>query len=514
MRGARPSILFAILVWSLLILRFGYRYGTGDQVELLPYALYLHDSSLYPHDFFIQGLSASVPNERTVMAHFVLPFINHLEVFCFIMQLFSTLLLVMGLQQLTFRFIHNKYLAWLAILIAMIPLNDFALGNVELYSECFQASGLAVAIVVWAINLFLDKKFYAASALMALSTFVQLLEGLDVMIVLSLVLLFMVVTRQLPLKTWLGFTGLYLATAGVYLVVILMHKMGHVPGSYNPVSNAELFKIVFQFRHPHHFIFLSFPKFKMVVFFGLTLCSLVFYSSHSSKMFDFILLGLFGVIVYAFVVDAFHNVFIGNFQFYKVTSWMKFLGVVAAVGLAEEFYLKKWNLPDLIKFELPGILLAAGLSGVVILFFSAHLPYTVPFELFGMKDKDDMITICKEIEAKTPNDAVFIQPFDNTELKFYGRRSSFVEFKANVKHKDFVGEWYRRIQIVYGISAIDAQQGFLLKDKADANYYTSNGWQFANKAGYGITHMLVHKEYKPPYGTLLFANNTYAVYKL
>src|ERR1700722_11353913 len=106
MRGARPSLLFAILVWSLLILRFGYQYGTGDQVELLPYTLYLHDHSLYPHDFFIQGLNASTPNERTVMAHLVLPFVNHLEIFCFLMQLFSPILLVMGLQQLAFRFIH------------------------------------------------------------------------------------------------------------------------------------------------------------------------------------------------------------------------------------------------------------------------------------------------------------------------------------------------------------------------------------------------------------------------
>ena len=231
MRGARPSILFAILVWSLLILRFGYRYGTGDQVELLPYALYLHDSSLYPHDFFIQGLSASVPNERTVMAHFVFPFINHLEVFCFIMQLFSTLLLVMGLQQLTFRFIHNKYLAWLAILIAMIPLNDFTLGTVELYSECFQASGLAVAIIVWAINLFLDRKFMAVSLLMSVATFVQLLEGLDVMIILSLMLLFIVLVKQIPFKTFAAFCAIYLCTAGVYLFVIWVS-----PNSAKPQS--------------------------------------------------------------------------------------------------------------------------------------------------------------------------------------------------------------------------------------------------------------------------------------
>ncbi len=327
-------------------------------------------------------------------------------------------------------------------------------------------------------------------------------------------MLFMLVIKQIPWKTFVAFGTIYFCTAGVYLVMILMNKMGTVPGGFITISNAELFKIVFQFRHPHHFIFTSFPLFKMVVFFALTLCALIFYSGHSSKMFDFILIGLFGVIVYAFAVDAFHNVFIGNFQFYKVTIWMKFLGVVALVGMVEEFYLNKGHLPDMVKFEKIGIIALALVSWLVIIEFNQYLPYKVPFQLFSMKEKDDMIAICEKINETIPANALFVQPFDNTELKFYGRRSSFVEFKANVKHKSFVGEWYRRIQIVYGISANDAQQGFKLQDKADASYYTSDPWQFNRKAGYGITHMLVKKDYKPLYGTLVLSNSTYAVYKL
>jgi hypothetical protein len=193
---------------------------------------------------------------------------------------------------------------------------------------------------------------------------------------------------------------------------------------------------------------------------------------------------------------------------------MKFLGVVALVGMVEEFYLNKGHLPDMVKFEKIGIIALALVSWLVIIEFNQYLPYKVPFQLFSMKEKDDMIAICEKINETIPANAFFVQPFDNTELKFYGRRSSFVEFKANVKHKSFVGEWYRRIQIVYGISANDAQQGFKLQDKADASYYTSDPWQFNRKAGYGITHMLVKKDYKPLYGTLVLSNSTYAVYKL
>src|SRR4051812_30235057 len=109
LKFSHPHILFAILAWSLLVLRFGYCFGTNDQVELLPYVLYLHDNTLYPYDLFIRGLSASVPNERTIVAHLLLPFVNHLEIACFLLHFLSTVLMVVGLCKLGGRFIKNRY---------------------------------------------------------------------------------------------------------------------------------------------------------------------------------------------------------------------------------------------------------------------------------------------------------------------------------------------------------------------------------------------------------------------
>ena len=44
----------------------------------------------------------------------------------------------------------------------------------------------------------------------------------------------------------------------------------------------------------------------------------------------------------------------------------------------------------------------------------------------------------------------------------------------------------------------DDKKGFALQEEADANYYTRNKWQFDRHNGYGITHMLVKKDYQPP----------------
>ena len=508
LKFSNSQILFAALAWSLLILRFGYRFGTGDHVELLPYTIFLNDSTLYAHDFFIQGLNTSVPNERTIMAHLLLPFVNHLELFCFVFQFLTSIMFVLGLVKLTRRFIQNTYVAWLAILVALIPLNDFGLGNVELYSECFQASGLAVAIIVWAINFFLDRRYLSASALMSLATFIQLLEGLDIMMVLSAILFLAAITKEVKWKVLVGFTAVYAFTAGVYLVMIFIQK--NVTAG---ISNQELFNILFEFRHPHHFIFSAFPKAKMLVFFALTAISLLFFALRSKQLFHLVLIGLVGVIVYAIAVDGLHNVFIGNFQFYKITQWVKVLGVVALFGFVEQF-LSSFIIPLRTSFERVGLIVSIVLCWVVILNFNAMLPYKVPFQLFEMKKKDDMIAICEQIKEITPPDAVFVQPFDNTELKFYGERSSYVEFKANVRNKAFVKEWANRVKEVFGVAPDMKVKGFALQKPADFFFYHADAIHLSALKVDGVSYLLTRKEFPPATGQIILQNKTYAVYQL
>jgi len=400
-------------------------------------------------------------------------------------------------------------MAWLAVMTALVPLNDFALGNVELYSECFQASGLAVAIVVWAINLFLGKKYFGASVLLSAATFIQLLEGLDVMLVLSAVLFIAAVRNEVLVKTFLQFVAVYGFTAGSYLVLVFMQK--NVAAD---VSNEELFKILFEFRHPHHFIFSAFPKTKMLVFFFLTLLAIPFFSLRSKSIFQFLLIGLAGVIVYAFAVDSLHNVFIGNFQFYKVTQWMKFLGVVAIFGLAEELFKSVANRLPRFKFEKTALMATGSICWFVVICCHQNLPHKVPFQLFEMKEEDDLISICRGIEEKTQRDAVFIQPFENTELKFYAKRSSYVEFKANVRNKIFVKEWERRLNLVYGVSSNEANNGFALQQEADTFFYSLNKQQIEVLKKEGVTHLLTTKNNKPYFGNLVLQNNSYEVYQL
>ncbi|MBK8659653.1 MAG: hypothetical protein IPN22_12470 [Bacteroidetes bacterium] len=303
------TILAAIAVWALLILRFGYRYGTGDQVELLPYTLYLHDASLYAHDFFIQNLHKTVPNERTVMAHLLLPFVPQLEFFVLLFQFVSSVVLLIGLQRIALLYITNKYASWLAVVVTLIPLNDYTLGNVELYSECLQAGGVACAIVAWAVFYFLKRNYFVSGILLSAATFVQLLDGLDVMILLSTVLLFMVVRGRESWRNFFRFVFIYSATAFVYLLVIWIKKSEGGEG----LPASDVFAIMFEFRHPHHFIFSSFPLWKKLIFFLLSISGMLFFARRYSSVFYLFFFGLLGLFFYAFAVDVLHQVSIANF---------------------------------------------------------------------------------------------------------------------------------------------------------------------------------------------------------
>jgi hypothetical protein len=504
------QLLFVVFAWSLLVLRFGYRYGTGDQVELLPYTLFLHNPNLYPNDFFIQGLHATVPNERTVMANLLLPFVNHLEVTCLLLHLFSTALLVLGMERFTRRFIKNKYFAWLAVLVTLIPLNDYTLGNVDLYSDCFQASALSVAIVVWGLVFFLNRKYVQASALLSVATFIQLLDGLDVMMVLTATLFVACAAKEVKWKYFALFTGIYAVTAGAYLITIFAGKSTAVNDSCGP----SIFDILFLFRHPHHFIFASFSKVKIMAFLFFTALAILFFALRNRQMLRFTLLSLAGVIIYAFCVDGLNSIFIGNFQFYKVTQWLKFFGVVALTGFVAEVWEKRHPLWHRITSEV--WLLPLSIVAVWVVIWQCHtsLPYRVPMQLFGLKQQDDMISICTGVQQLTPPDAVFIQPFENTELKYYAQRSSYVEFKANVRNRAYVCQWADRIKQVYGVGAGMEVNGFALQQLANDKFYTLTHSELETLKANGVTHILTRKGKLPALGTFVTGNNSYEVYKL
>ena len=70
------------------------------------------------------------------------------------------------------------------------------------------------------------------------------------------------------------------------------------------VNLQPIFSILFEFRHPHHFIFSTFPKIKTAVFCLFALLALIFFFKKEKTIFRFLLIAVIGIAVYAVAVDV------------------------------------------------------------------------------------------------------------------------------------------------------------------------------------------------------------------
>ena len=499
------DIAFAIILWALLIVKYGYTYGTNDHIELLPYVLFLKNRLLFPHDLFIQSLNASLPNERTVMAYLLLPFAGHLKMTIFLLHFLNTVLLTLALVKIAGRFIDNRYISWLVVYVSVLVLNDRGLGNVDLYTPAIQASDVSCMVIAWALNVFLDRKYLLASVLMSAATFIHVLEGFDVMAVLCGVMLVKyLLDKEIGLRDVVAFIGAYLLTAGVYLFFIYRAKT--TGGSV--MSSHELFEIMFAFRHPHHFIFSTFPIINKLLFVFCVLSALIFYRGRSNTLFQFVAIGTIGVIVYIICVDMLHLVFVANFQWYKVVQWTKFLGLVAAYGYVFS-YLSAYFADEsrIVNYTMIG----GGLIGVCFMFYG----YSIGSFDHGFKQhNEDEISLCCKLKDITPIDAVFVQPFEMTALKFYGQRSSYVEFKAIAKNQKDLKVWYERIQEVFGVDYETDINGFEMKWKADEHLDNLSEEQLSTLKKEGVTDIICRTGKYQHGHKLILAENGYFVYEL
>ena len=497
-----PDLAFAILLWALLIVKYGYTYGTNDHIELLPYVLFLKNPELFPHDLFIQSLNASIPNERTVMAHLLLPFTGHLNITVFLLHFLNTVLLILALIKLAGRFIDNKYIRWLAVFVSLLLLNDKGLGNVDLYTPAIQASDVSCMIIAWALNIFLDREYLLAAVLMSLSTFIHVLEGFDVMAVLcGAMLLKWLWDKEINFRQVLSFFSIYFFTAGIYLFFIYRAKTG----GGDAMPSHELFEIMFAFRHPHHFIFSTFPLFNKLLFVFCFAAGLLYYRSRSLDLFRFIAISALGVFVYIICVDVLHLVFIANFQWYKVVQWTKFLGLVAAFAYVSN-YLSAYFANENRLFN---YLIMGASIGVLIGGNGKNL-----FKTGYKQHNEKEIALCSKIKDITPIDAVFVQPFEMTALKFYGQRSSYVEFKAIAKNQKDLKIWYERIQEVFGLNYETDKNGFDMQWKADEHLDNLSEGQLVALQKEGVTNIICRTSKYQQGHKLILSENGYFVYQL
>ncbi|MCS6935868.1 MAG: hypothetical protein NZM35_12085, partial [Chitinophagales bacterium] len=247
----RPSffstICFGIACWCLLVITQGYRYGSEDHIEHLPYVLFLAGKAGYANDFFIQNLHAAVPNERTVICHILLPFVNHLEFACFLLHLITTVAMIAGLERLGCWLSDDLTVTRIAILLNFLLFFDRGLGNVELYTDTIQGSSISVALLAWALYFFFSNRYVLASAISALGTIVHPVEGLCVYSVIAGVMFYDAI-RHRSARYFIRPVSMYVVLAVPYILWLLSDKMSGNTNTGNEIDSETYYSIYHVFR--------------------------------------------------------------------------------------------------------------------------------------------------------------------------------------------------------------------------------------------------------------------------
>lgn len=519
------TFLFVSLMYSLLLLRWGYVMGSGDHVEILPYALLLNDPSLYPNDLFLQSIVQIVPNERWMIAQLLAMWGKQIEAGVFIYHFISSFILLLGMDRVLRHLIHNKYLAWIAIFLILIPFYLWNPGANELYYNTFTAASLAKGLGIWAIYSWLTKRIYPAAILLIFSTLIHPLVGLQLAMLIFGVE-FIVNRKQLFAKknTFLLPFLLYMLTGFLYVVVIKLNY----DATASTQSSLAFFQQIFVFRNGHHYIPSQYPlkSWLMAAF-----CwGFAFWRFKDQRIRILLGLMLLGGMIYTLGVEVFQSPTAAAFQWFKVSIWLKVLGIGAMMGgvnsprFADGFAAPLFGREGLnakIKFlftkartlgKRGGLGVSLLLTSWMLLFGTQHLPYDVPFDFGNQKQSNSLIAISQEIKAKTPQDALFIHPMEVSAFSYYAERAVYVSYKANLKQNAGAKIWQERVEEIYGLSFL---QTYSDKQEAARETFLALGEKdLIALRKKGITHILTYKEHLLPENWLLIQNQDWAVYEI
>ena len=515
-----------LLTYSLLILRCGYEFGRCDQNEMMPYVLMLGNSKLFSADLFLSTIVSIVPNERWTFVHLLALWACKLELWTFILHFICSISLLRGMEKIASLYIKNDYVVWLSILITTLVLYNKNLGGNELYYHYLVPGGMSKAIGIWGLYAFLKEKYFQSLVFFFLATLFHPLSGFQPGLVVIAVLFANVIREYTPFKQGnlsvnvsktLQYTLFYFGTAGLWLI-LLKYKLDHSAIGGNP---QDLFNIIFRFRTPHHHLPFSYPIWAYTL---LTILIWAAFSYSVKEKYDqlafFLVITFVGGIVYIIGVELLESPLIASLQWFKMTIWVKFLGVVCVLAALETFlrqmggkYLAFFNfkVPFFIDLVATSILIL--FSWVTIVFVPEILPWKVHYDLLDKQYKNDLvIDICLKAKQLTAENAVFVHPLNMTELQYYGERSCYVDWKAFPRHPFWVQKWGERIEEVYGLS-----YEYPPKNKnayADTFYKNLNISRLSQLSEKGVTHFITFATANVEGMELLAENKEYKLYKI
>ncbi|MGB0850801.1 MAG: hypothetical protein ACPGTP_06110, partial [Bacteroidia bacterium] len=354
----------------MLLLRWGYIFGSGDQVEVLPYVAKLHDYNLFSKDLFVNQLASQAFNQRWGTAQLIAFFGDFMQVGVYLLFIVCLYFLVTGLRRLWAEVIASDKVhpifEFFFVVIVLLLSQGWSPGGNDLYSESFIPDSVATPLVVWGLLYYKRSRFLLASVLIGAATFFQPLLGFQVFVIMWLSGLYVQREWLISIKQFIIFI-----VSGGWLFCVLLLAM--FTGAGEPVMN-DYFDVYFVFRAPHHFLPSAFLTYKSAAFLILWLVAIFgLYREHKSLSI-FLLVSLIGCVFYVVMVEGFSSGLVASTQWFKTTQWVKLFGILSVFSLIKPWLVK---LSRSIPMWIGSVISLGSIAGILILMV---LPGTHPLQ--------------------------------------------------------------------------------------------------------------------------------------
>ncbi len=483
--------MWLFLIAAVILFRWGYEYGRNDHMQTAAYAMYLNDNSLFGGDWYIQHIHSRIPNERFVFSWIYSLTGSYQEVLSFPLHVILLLVHLYLWYRIGAMFIRNHVYLWVWLLTLFILLYGLNTGGNELYYRSFFVSNLAKTAGLAGIWLMLRKRYHAAFLIFGGVTMLQPVVGIQLAVVSALAVMpwWKMPEYTLNLKKWLTACSLYAVTGGAWVLGLRFYF------AETPVDTALFYKVLFQFRVPHHCMPFSFSVKGYLLLIFLITVSMLVYTGRNNYLYRFMAIGTAILLFTIPAVEWMNQVDITSLQWFKLTIWMQAIGLLAVFIKFEEKFHR--FVPKLLRQWIKAGIIGAGLFSVIGLVNPQKLsPFRVTYDYIPAMQKDASVRMAQTIKAVTPPNAVLLHPIRFTELRVYGQRSSAADYKILVHRKATMIEWFERMQKVYGADLEQSTYGLGFYPEADDFYFslsTNNVLSLA--AEYGVSHFLTEKHH-------------------
>lgn len=528
-RSPTLPLWLALLTLTGAFLRFGYVYGVGDQDELIPSVLHLLDGSLLTQDWLVQTVTSGV-NVRTyflwltALPSLVLP----VWATSVVLWIGVMIALAYGVYGLAWEVTRSRLGAALAVPAALVVAVKWTLGANSLAYNMHVPEGVAWALIVPAITLFLQRRWLLSGLLIGLAAWFHLLAAAQVALVLGIVGLAQTVATadlagkkvRADLNDLLRFGGVFVLAALPILVPVVLDQFA----SAGPLADAAPpFYIHAQFRNPFHHLFFSFEagehlRFWPVVVFGVASGR---WLARRGQLRHGQALAVGGVLIAVFCalavvfVEMVPVTLVAKLQFFKLTVLVNLgcsilLSAVLVRLLPESIRrLGRWLL-DRRRLGLAVTLALAVLVGALAV-QGVGRPGALLFPLRHLESP--LGEVEQWARAETPPDALFAVPPSASSFRSFARRAIVADYAGFVFTDRDMQRWFRRLMDIAPIPP--PETGLGVKPLLDAAYqaHMPDDWRRL-QSGYGIDYLLIAQDAAALPFPVAFENPAWVVYRL